>query len=711
MPQHSAVQCLTAIAQHYGISALPERLIHDYVLEDAEPSTRLLIRMAGELGLKARAKTMAFSDLASLEGVFPLLARLREGRTVIVAGFQKQGAGSLQLAVLDPLANAAQVRLVGEAEFCREWDGEIILVKRHYRLTDADQPFGLRWFVPEILRQKAAFRDIAVAALTLHLLGLATPVFTQLVIDKVLVHESYSTLYVLTLGVSIALLFEAAFGFLRQYVLLAATNKIDIRLARRTFSHLLSLPIEYFEGTTAGVTVQHMQQIHTIRTFLTGQLFFTALEATALFVFVPLLLFYSVKLSGVVLAIAVLMAAVVAGLIQPFQRRLDALYSAEGARQSMLVEAIHGIRTVKALAIEPKQRKAWDQRSADAVSMHYSVGKMSLFAQTATHLLEKLMTVAIVALGSAQVFSQELTVGTLIGFQMLSGRVVGPLVQIVGLVNQYQQVALSVRMLGKVMNHPPERRGGGGLRPRLQGRIQLDGVNFRYPGSSIMALEDISFEIPAGSVVGIVGRSGSGKTTLTKMIQGLYAVQDGVVRFDGVDMREIDLAHLRRSTGVVLQENFMFRGTIRDNIAATKSDASFEEIVAAAQTAGADEFIERLPQGYDTVLEENASNLSGGQRQRLSIARAILPQPRILILDEAASALDPDSEAIFIQNLARIAAGKTVIIISHRLSTLVNADRIFVLERGRLMDAGRHQDLLSSCPQYAHLWRQQTSHL
>jgi subfamily B ATP-binding cassette protein HlyB/CyaB len=708
---HSAVQCLTAIAQHYGIPALPERLIHDYALTEAEPETKLLIRMASELGLKARARTLAWNDLAELEGVFPLLARLEEGQVVIIAGLKRLEAGSFEVAVLDPLVDTSRVRLVSETEFCRRWRGEIIFVKRRYRLTDENQPFGLRWFIPEILKQRAAFRDIALAAATLHFLGLASPIFTQLVIDKVLVHESYSTLYVLTIGIVIALLFEAAFGFLRQYLLLIATNKIDIRLARRTFAHLLSLPIEYFESTTAGVTVQHMQQISSIRGFLTGQLFFTVLEATALFVFVPLLFLYSVKLTCVVLVISSLMAAVVIALIKPFQQRLSALYQAEGLRQSMLVEAIHGIRTIKAMAIEPKQRKVWDQRSADSVSMHYNVGKMGLAAVTVTHLLEKLMTVAIIGFGATDVFSHEMTMGTLIAFQMLSGRVVGPLVQIVGLVNQYQQTALSVKMLGNVMNRAPERKSSGGLRPRLAGRIDLDGVTFRYPGSTIPALDRISFEIPAGSVVGIVGRSGSGKTTLTKLIQSMYPVQEGVIRFDGVDMREIDLAHLRRSIGVVLQENFMFRGTIRDNIAVTKPDASFEEVVAAAQAAGADEFIERLPQGYDTVLEENASNLSGGQRQRLSIARAILPQPRILILDEAASALDPDSEAIFMANLSRIAAGKTVVIISHRLSTLVNADKILVFERGRLADAGRHQELLSRCSGYAHLWHQQTSYL
>jgi ATP-binding cassette subfamily B protein len=283
--------------------------------------------------------------------------------------------------------------------------------------------------------------------------------------------------------------------------------------------------------------------------------------------------------------------------------------------------------------------------------------------------------------------------------------------QIVGLINEYQQTAVSVRILAEVMNRPSEGRGSGGLRPTLNGDIQFDNVVFRYPGAYNPALDHTTFRIRAGTVVGIVGRSGSGKTTLTKILQGLYPVQDGVVRFDGIDAREIDLAHLRRQIGVVLQENFLFRGSVRDNISMAKPDATFEEIVQAAQLSGADEFIERLPQGYDTILEESAANLSGGQKQRMSIARSLLLRPRILILDEAASALDPESEAIFMRNLHNISKGRTVIMVSHRLSTLVHADAILVMHQGKLADAGTHSELLQRSETYQTLWNQQTSHL
>ncbi|NEX59667.1 peptidase domain-containing ABC transporter [Noviherbaspirillum galbum] len=718
---HTAIQCLTAIARHHGVQVNPERLIEQNALGAEEPTEGQLLRMATELGLKAQARSLTWKGLLAQSGVFPLLARMNDGHCVIVVGAKTDGDANAKeaskpsggkVAILDPIKSQATVTLMEEAEFCLGWSGKLVFLKRQHAMSDASQPFGLRWFIPEILKQKSAFRDIALAAVAVNLLALASPMFFQLVIDKVLVHQSSSTLWVLGIGIIMALVFDATFGYLRQMLTLSATNRIDIRLTRRTFAHLLSLPIDYFETTSAGVVVRHMQQLERIRGFLTGRLFFTALDCTALVIFLPILFTYSVKLAMLVLFFTVLIGGIVAALVPTFQGRLNQLYTAEGKRQALLVETIHGMRTVKALAIEPTQRKNWDQRSADAINMHFRVGQISITGNAITDFLGKLLPVVIIIIGAQDVFNQTLSVGALIAFQMLSGRVVQPLIAIVGLVNEYQETALSVRMLGEVMNRPSEGRGTtGGLRPQLKGEIRFEDVTFRYPGAAHTALDRARFTIPSGSVVGIVGRSGSGKTTVTKLIQGLYNAQEGLIRFDGIDAREIDLSHLRRQVGVVLQENFLFRGTVRENIAATKPDASFEEIVASAQAAGADEFIERLPHGYDTLLEENASNLSGGQKQRLSIARSLLAQPRILILDEAASALDPESEAIFIRNLSRIAVGRTVVMISHRLSTLVNADAILVMQRGSLMDAGRHEELLARCSTYQQLWNQQTSHL
>ena len=707
---HSIVQCLAAIAQHHGIRINPERLLHDFALSDVEPTTALTLRMAADIGLKSRDKMLSWKGLMAQQAVFPLLTRLKNGAGMIVLGLKKEGNVD-QVAVMNPCVDATNVTFHGEAAFCAMWSGEVIFLKRAYSMFDTQQPFGLRWFIPEIFKQRAAFRDVVIAALSMNVLALASPMFFQVVIDKVLVHRSASTLLVLTIGVTIALVFDTVFSYLRQMLMLSATNKIDMHITRRTFSHLLSLPIDFFELSTAGVVTRQMQQLEGVRGFLTGRLLFAGLDAIALVIFLPLLFTYSVTLALIVLGFTLGIAIVIAVLLPTFRERLDRLNAAEGKRQGLLVETIHGMRTVKALAIEPTQRKNWDQMSAEAINAHFRVSTLAISGNTVTEILGKMMPVVIIFIGAQGVFDQTMSVGVLVAFQMLSGRVVGPLISMVGLINEYQSTALSIRMLAEIMDRPPEGHGSGSLRPRLRGQITFDDVTFRYPGGSVNALDHTSFTIPAGSVIGIVGRSGSGKTTLTKLIQGLYSIQEGLVRFDGVDAREIDLAHLRRQIGVVLQENFLFRGTIRSNLTITKPDATPEEIVAAAQAAGADEFIERLPRGYDTMLEESGSNLSGGQKQRLSIARSLLAKPNILILDEAASALDPESEAIFIRNLSQIAVGRTVVMISHRVSTLVNANLILVMQQGRLSDAGTHKELLTRCETYQQLWNQQTSHL
>ncbi|MEJ1959629.1 MAG: peptidase domain-containing ABC transporter [Nitrosomonadales bacterium] len=554
---HTVVQCLTAIAQHHGLQVNPERLIHEYALADEEPALPLILRMATEMGLKARDEKISWNGLFAMGGVFPILARRTNGTAVIVVGARPAaGGGDGSIAILDPLADMTAVAWIDRGQFCSLWDGEVVFLKRSHSITDLNQPFSLRWFIPEILKQRKAFRDIIIAAIAMNMLALASPMFFQIVIDKVLVHQSVSTLGVLAVGVVIALVFDSIFGYLRQFLLMVATNKIDMRITRRAFGHLLSLSIDYFETTSAGVITRHMQQLEGIRNFLTGRLFFTALDTISLLVFFPILFSYSFKLTLIVLVFTLVIASIIVAVLPAYKRRLDILYSAEGKRQSLMVETIHGMRTVKALAIEPMQRRSWDQFSAEAITAHFSVGQLALNSNFVTDLLGKLLPIAIIVIGCQGVFDQTMSVGALIAFQMLSGRVVGPLLSLVSLVNEYQQTALSVRMLGSVMNRPPEGKGGGGLRPQLEGSITFDDVTFRYPGASTTALDRATFTIPAGAIVGIVGRSGSGKTTLTKLIQGLYPVQEGVVRFDGLDAREIDLSHLRRQIGVVLQENF-----------------------------------------------------------------------------------------------------------------------------------------------------------
>lgn len=702
---NTGLWCLLAVARRHGVRRDMEYVAREQRLSGSELDERQMVRVADSLGLGVRRQSADWAELGRRRGVYPAIAILRNGRSVVLMGPPGEGDGA-GVPVVDPVAGPGLLTVERE-RFCKAWSGRLVLV-RPPRTASAAAPFGIRWFLPEILRERRAFRDVGLAAAAMHLLALAIPIFVQLVIDKVLVHQSVSTLQVLMAGVLAALLFDAAFTYLRRYILLFATNKIDIRLAGRTFHHLLDLPIQFFERRPAGVLTKHMQQARRVREFLTGRLFLTLLDATALLVFLPVLFFYSTRLAFVVLLFAGLIAAVMAFLIGPYQRRLKALYEAEGERQSLLVETIHGMRTVKSLALEPLQRQQWERASARTVDTNFGVGKIAAGAQAATGLLEKLMVVAVIGFGAASVFDGTLTVGALVAFQMLATRVSGPLVGLVTLVHEYQEVALSVRMLGEVMNAPTEPGlRADGMHPPLRGRIEVAGVTFRYPGATTSALSDVSFVAEAGAVIGIVGRSGSGKTSLTRLIQGLYPLEEGSIRFDGYDLREISVSHLRSRIGAVLQDSFLFRGTIRDNIAMTRPAARLEEIIAVARTAGAAEFIESLPKGYDAMLEEHADNLSGGQKQRLAIARALLGDPRILILDEATSALDPESEAVIQDNLARIGAGRTLLIVSHRLAMVRDADAILVLEAGRISGFGPHEALLETCAGYRQLWQKQ----
>jgi ATP-binding cassette subfamily B protein len=706
----TALECLAKTAALHGKDLSAERLGHAYALDGTPVSLKLLLRIAKDAGLRARSTRLDWGALFRLGEAYPALARLTNGNWIVVLGAGQGPDGVEAVSVFDPLAERqGEPLIVDRDRFCAQWDGDVILVKPQRVSSDGRTAFGLRWFVPELLRQWRLFADVAIAAILLYALGLALPIFFQLVIDKVLVHESFTTLYVLAAGATAALAFDAIFGFLRRYLLLYATNKVDIRVATKTFGHLLGLPVTFFEHISAGVLVKHMQQAARIREFLTGRLFLTTLDTMSLFVFLPVLALYSVKLTCVVLAFTAASGLVIGLLMGPFRRRLYNLYQAEGARQALLVETVHGMRTVKSLAMEPLQGRIWDDRCAQSVTMRFDVEKISAGAQSLTGFLEKMMTLGIISLGALDVFSGAMTIGALVAFNMLAGRVSGPLLQMVTMVHEYQEVALAVKMLGEVMNQKPERDDGReGLRPDLAGKIEFENVSFRYGPEGAPALDDVSFSIAPGSIFGIVGRSGSGKTTLTRLISGMYPVQQGLLRIDGYDSRELDLVHLRRNLGLVLQDNFLFRGTVRENIACVKRDATFAEVVRAAQLAGADEFIERLPRGFDTMLEEDASNLSGGQKQRLAIARALIVNPRILILDEATSALDSESEMIIRRNLRRIAEGRTVIIVSHRLSMLADANQILVIDRGRIVDVDHHDKLLSQCMIYRHLWNQQT---
>jgi ATP-binding cassette subfamily B protein len=707
---HSVLGAFILIARHHGVDLSFPVIRQKYAVSGAEVAPSLLLRIGQDAGFIVREKTLAWRNLSPASLPWPALGILRDGRGVIMSGVEE--GEKKRLAHIDPAAPAAGFAWAGEEEWNESFSGRVFTIKRRYALDDESQPFGLRWFIPEILRLKSIFRDVAVNAVMLNVFALASPFFFQILIDKVLTNRAESTLYAIVSGMLVVVLFDALLSWIKNYMLLSATTAIDLRLSKRTYGHLLSLPVTFFEKSSAGVLLKHMQQTERIRGFLTGSLFMTMLEATVLIVLIPVMLFYSVFLTLLVLAFTLLIALIFAAIIPPYRSGLTRLYGAEAERQALLVESMHGMNTIKSMALEPLLNKDWGGRSAKAALMQLQVGKLGMSAKTATNALNKLMQIAVPWAGVSLVIDGSMSVGALIAFNMLASRVSTPLVQMVSLINEYQQIVLSVGMLANIMNAPPERAAAArGLTPKISGRIELEGVSFNYDQTGDYALRDINLTVLPGEILGIVGRSGSGKSTLTRLVQGMYQVRQGIIRIDGFDQRELDLPHLRSNIGVVLQESFMFKGSVRQNISLARPGAGFEHIVLAARQAGADEFIQRLPQGYDTVLAENAANLSGGQKQRLAIARALLTNPSILILDEATSALDAESESILQENLPRMARGRTLLIVSHRLSMLSIADRILVMDKGRITGQGAHRELMQGCELYRTLWDKQHQHL
>jgi subfamily B ATP-binding cassette protein HlyB/CyaB len=566
---------------------------------------------------------------------------------------------------------------------------------------------GVLSLLPEVLRHRRLFAEAYAASIFLHLIGLCIPLFFGAVLDKVVVHQAQASLVVLTIAVVVAILFDAAFNLVHDYLLAHANPKIDMRTASAVFAHAMSLPLRFFGRNQAGALIRDMQQDQVVRGFLTNSLFFSFTELAALLILLPVLLSFSATLTLVVLGFSAAIAAVSAGLAGPFRRRMQASYAAQGERQAVLVETLQGIATVKALGLERNRQALWERSTAEALDRARDLQWLGHKARTATVLLERLMAVAIIWTGAQMVFAGSLTIGQLVAFQMLAGRVSGPLMYFISLIRAHQEAAVAARQLAGVMAAEPERIAPGGLTPELRGEIELQDVSFGYEGTGRRALEGVTLHIPAGSSLGIVGRSGSGKSTLIRVVQGLLAPDAGRVRVDDHALETLDRDHLRRSVGVVPQESFLFRATVRENIAAANPEASEEEILAAARQAGADEFIRRMPGGYNAMLEEGATNLSGGQRQRIAIARALLRRPAVLIFDEATSALDVETEAEIQRNLERAAEGRTLVVVSHRLAAVRAMDAILVMEDGRVVGHGTHNQLMAGCHAYRQLWAAQ----
>jgi len=709
----SGLCALATLATRLGVDTSVEQLRRRFCVDGHDPTTASLIAMARELGLEAQALQMTFAELPRLAKTLPAILRSKDGGALLLEHASSDAMKGSVAIIRDPVGTADELVAIEEIRLAELWEGEVILVKRAHLSADEQQPFGLAWLAGQVLRERKLFADIAVGALVSTVFAVAPPFVFMIVLDRVLVSHSYSTLNVLVGAILIMLMFETILGYLRRVLTQVATTRIDGRLNLYIVEKLLKLPLDYFEHNPTGRTLGKLGEIWKIRGFLTGQLFGAFLDAVPLLGLIPAMLILEWRLSLMAIVLAGIIFVIVMVFMKPIGRLTARMIRAEQAKNSHLVETIHGIRTIKSLALEGRRRKEWDRHVAQAAEARHALGLMANYPQTFTLPFERLIYSGCLAVGAyvALVSPDTMNPGVLVAFALLSMRLAQPLVRIATLQQDLAEVRGAIVEVASIMNASPEQTRANGLRSQIKGEVSFKDVRFRYASGAPFALDELSFTVPQGTMLGIMGRSGSGKTTITRLLQRMHGSYEGTIKIDGVDLREMDLMHLRTHIGVVPQENFLFSGTIRENIAMARGDASFLEVVRAAQLSGAEEFIERLPRGYDSILEEGATNLSGGQRQRLAIARALLINPPVLILDEATSALDAESEAIVNANLKRIAKGRTVISISHRLSMLVEADAILVLERGRMYDLGTHQELLHRCDIYKHMWYQQNRHL
>ncbi len=696
----TGIMCLAMILQFHKMAADPAQLKHQHAPTGAAIGMLGLLRAAKQLGLKARSATVKPKRLT--RATLPAIAEAPDG-SFFILGRVSEDQALIQVPGSPP-------ETIAHDELWRRWTGAALFTSRRAQLAGEDRKFDITWFIPAVVKFRRLFGEVLLATFFLQLFGLVSPLFFQVIIDKVLVHRGLTTLDVLVLGLVLITVFEVILGGLRTYIFSHTTSRVDVELGARLFRHLMALPISYFGARQVGQTVARVRELENVRNFLTGSALTLVMDLFFTFVFFAVMYHFSPTLTWIVLGSLPFYVALSAGITPTLRRRIEEKFQRGAANQAFLVESVSGIETLKAMAVEPQMRERWEEQLAAYVKASFRTIVLGTFGSQTVMLINKIVTALVLWFGAQAVIAGDLTVGQLVAFNMLSGQVSQPIIRLAQLWQDFQQFRISLARLGDVLNNEPEpaQNPNRPALPAIKGRISFDHVTFRYREGTAEILADLSLDIAAGKVVGIVGRSGSGKSTLVKLAQRLYVPERGRVLIDGIDLAMVDPAWLRRQIGVVLQENVLFNRSVRDNIAFADPGLSMERVVQAAQLAGAHEFILELPEGYDTELGERGASLSGGQRQRIAIARALITNPRILIFDEATSALDYESERIIQNNMRDICRGRTVLMIAHRLSTVRHADRIVVVERGRLVEDGTHDDLVAlDGGIYATLYRHQ----
>jgi len=666
---------------------------------EQEATPEELLRIARHFGFKAKLKAISLDKLA--QGYpLPAIAVHQDGTYSVVL---KTDPEKSKVLVFDPVAKKPAEYLVAEFEA----GIDRFLVLRH-KVLNSQAAFGFRWFLQEISKFRRIIGEVLLGSFVVQLFGLVTPLFTQVILDKVIVHRTLTTLDVLAVAFVAVAGFELLLNIARNYIFIHTASKLDAKLGAKLFRHLVGLPFMYFEARKVGNIAARVRELDTIREFITSKAVTVIIDLFFSLVFVAVMLLYSVKLTLIVLGFVSVIAVIYLVITPELRRRLEQKFQMAAASNSYLVESVTGIQTVKSLSIEGSMQKRWEDHLGRYVRSSFRLANMGKISGAISGTVQRLMTITILYFGVRSVLQGQLTIGQLIAFQMFSGQFSGPVLRLVNLWNEFKQALLSVDRLGDILNHPLEVVTAKAITlPQLKGKLRFDNVCFQYAANGAKVLNDVSFTVEPGTSIGIVGRSGSGKSTLAKLLQRLYLPTEGAIYVDEIDVRHMNPYWLRFNIGVVLQENFLFSGTIRENISLPKPDAPMDLILDVAQMAGAHEFIAQLPEGYDTEVSERGSSLSGGQRQRIAIARALITHPKLLIFDEATSALDYESERLIRANMETIKKGRTTFIIAHRLATVQDCDRILVMDKGAIVEEGSHDDLMNRQGLYHHFHTQQ----
>lgn len=694
-----AIECVVLAAAYYGIPADAKQLTYQLALNERNADSNDILRAAKLLKLKAKRVQIKADKLFKLP--LPAILKTTDNHYMILAKVVKDS-----YLILRP--NEQTPKMLKEEEILHYFSGEaILLVPR--ALQDREIKFGLKWFIPTILKYKGPLIEVLLAALVMQLLQVVSPMVTQSVIDKVLVHNSLSTLEVLGVALIIIAIFEMLLSIARNYIFVHTTSRMDVILSTRLFQHLFHLPLRYFETRRVGDTVARVRELENIRRFLTGVPMNTFIDSLFIIVYIIIMLIYSKTLTLITLLSLPILAAISLVITPVLRKMLDEKFQYGAEQQAYLVEAVTGSQTIKSFAIEPTIQKKWEGILANYTTASFKTTMLGNTAGTVAQFVQQIFDILILWVGATLVMEHQLTVGQLVAFRMLAGRVNQPIMRLVQVWQDFQQTSISLKRLGDIFHAKPEPafEGSNMRMDRFQGLIQFQNVSFRYRPDAAEVIRDMSFIIKPNMVVGIVGRSGSGKSTISKLVQRLYLPEHGKILIDGNDIALANPAWLRTQIGVVLQENFLFQGTIRENIAIHKPAAAMEDIIRVAKIAGAHSFILELSEGYDTVVGEQGIGLSGGQKQRIAIARALLNNPRILIFDEATSALDYESERIIQNNLKEICENRTVLMIAHRLSSLKDADAIMVVDKGKVVEYGPQKMLIERKGLFYHLLQQQ----